>query len=60
MIFYANGEYIASFTVAGSNGQIAENLKRISLTAGENHITIKYPKGALSLAKLSVYKEKQE
>ena len=58
MIFYANGEYIASFTVAGSNGHIAENLKRITLTAGENRITVKYPKGALSLAKLAVYNEK--
>jgi beta-glucosidase len=57
-IFYANGEYIASFTVAGSNGQIAENLKRITLTAGEKHITVKYPKEALSIAKISIYEEK--
>ena len=58
MIFYANGEYIAYFTVSGSNGQVAENLKRITLTEGQNHITVKYPQNALSIARLCIYEEK--
>lgn len=58
MIFYANGEYITSFTVSGSNGQVAENLKRITLTEGQNHITVKYPQNALSIARLCIYEEK--
>lgn len=57
-IFYANGEYVTSFTVAGSNGTVTENAKRITLTEGENRITVKYPKDALSIAKLSIYAEK--
>ena len=57
-IFYANGEYIASFTVAGSGGQVTENLKRVTLTAGENRITVKHPKEALAIAKLRLYEEK--
>lgn len=58
MIFYANGEYITSFAVSGSNGQVAENLKRVTLTAGENRITIKYPQDALSIDRLCIYREK--
>ena len=49
---------MTSFTVAGSNGRVTENAKRISLMAGENHITVKYPQEALSIAKISVFKEK--
>lgn len=57
-IFYANGEYITSFTVAGANGQITENRKRIVLAAGENLITVKYPREALSIPKIRIYSEK--
>jgi len=57
-IFYANGDYLTSFTVAGSNGHVTENAKRISLMTGENHITVKYPQDALSIAKISVFEEK--
>lgn len=57
-IFYANGEYLTSFTVAGSNGNSMENAKIILLTAGEKRITVKYPNGALTIAKLRIYEEK--
>jgi len=57
-IFYANGGYITSFTVAGSNGSVTENAKRVTLTAGENRITVKYPQGALSIEKVRIYEEK--
>lgn len=59
-IFYANGAYIASFTVAGSDGHITENAKRVALKAGENRITVKYPRDALSIAKISIYDEKTD
>ena len=54
-IFYANGEYITSFTVAGSDGAVTDNAKKVILTAGENRITVKYPEGALSVAGLRIY-----
>lgn len=57
-IFYANGEYIASFTVAGSGGRVTENSRRITLKSGENHITVKYPKDALSIDRICIYREK--
>jgi hypothetical protein len=57
-IFYANGEYIASFTVAGSGGRVTENARRITLKSGENHITVKYPKDALSIDRICIYREK--
>lgn len=57
-IFYANKEYMTSFTVAGSNGRVTENVKRITLPAGENHIMVKYPQDALAIAKISIFEEK--
>lgn len=57
-IFYANGEYITSFTVAGANGQSTENAKEIHLTKGENCITVKHPEAALALAGLRIYRKK--
>ncbi len=59
-IFYANGEYLTSFTVAGSNGQVIENAKEVRLTAGENRLTVKCPPGALSVARICVYKREDE
>ncbi len=58
-IFYADGEYVTSFTVAGSNGQKNENAKKILLTTGDKCITVKYPKGALSVACIRIYAEKK-
>lgn len=57
-IFYANGEYVTSFTVAGANGNITENAKIVLLTAEENHITVKYPRDALSVVKLCIHEAK--
>lgn len=57
-IFYANGEYLTSFTVAGANGQVIENAKVVSLTAGRNCLTVKYPREALSVASVRIYTEK--
>jgi beta-glucosidase len=57
-IFYANGEYRTSFTVAGSNGSTTENAKQIVLTAGENRITVKYPQGALAIAGIRIFSVK--
>ena len=58
MIFYANGEYITSFTVAGANGDVTENIKRVTLTAGENRIRAKYPQNALSIDRICIYEVK--
>lgn len=58
-IFYADGEYLTSFTVAGSNGQKNENAKKIQLTTGDKCITVKYPKAALSVACIRIYTEKK-
>lgn len=57
-IFYVDGEYLTSFTVAGSNGQVMENAKIVPMTAGEKSLTVKYPKDALSIASIHIYKEK--
>ena len=57
-IFYANGEYLTSFTVAGSNGQVVENVKSVTLPAGENRITVKYPNNALAVASIRIYSMK--
>ncbi len=58
-IFYADGEYLTSFTVAGSNGQKNENAKKIQLTTGDKCIAVKYPKAALSVACIRIYTEKK-
>ena len=54
-IFYANGEYITSFTVAGANGRVTENEKQITLKEGINQISVKYPEGVISIAKICVF-----
>lgn len=54
-IFYANGKYIASFTVCGLDGQVVENMRKIELSEGVNNITVKYPDKALSIEKICVY-----
>ena len=58
-IFYADGEYLTSFTVAGSNGQLIENEKVVRLTVGEKCLTVKHPREALSVASVRIYAEKK-
>lgn len=57
-IFYANGEYLTSFTVAGANGQVNENAKAVHLVAGQNAITVNHPSAALSVAAIRIYTQK--
>ena len=56
-IFYANGKYIASATVCGTNGQVVENIRQVKLAEGVNKITVKYPDKALLIEKISVFEE---
>ncbi len=58
-IFYIDGEYLTSFTVAGSNGEVIENAKIVPLTAGRKCLTVKYPREALSVASVRIYTEKK-
>lgn len=57
-ILYANGEYITSFTLAGANGRITKNEKRITLKKGLNQITVKNPANTVSIVKISIFEEK--
>ena len=56
-ILYANDEYITSFTVAGANGRVTKNEKRITLKKGLNRITVKNQAKAISVEKISIYEE---
>lgn len=55
-IFYADGEYLTSFTVAGSKGKMTENAKVISLKTGRRCITVKHPCDGLSVARIRICK----
>ena len=54
-IVYANEEYITSYTVAGSNGKVSRNEKRIALKKGPNRIMVENVARAISVEKISIF-----
>jgi len=57
VILYANEEYLTSFTVAGSNGKVSKNEKRIALKKGLNKIRVKHQEKVVKVEKISIYEE---
>lgn len=57
VIVYVNEEYLTSFTVAGSNGSVSKNEKRITLKKGLNRITVKHHAKVVSIEKISIFEE---
>lgn len=55
VIFYVNGEYAASFTICGAQGNTTEALRKIRLEEGACRLTFRHPVGALYLTKISIY-----
>lgn len=55
VILYANEEYLTSFTVAGSNGQVSKNEKRITLQKGLNRITVTHQIKTVDVKKISIF-----
>ena len=58
LYIYAGDEYISSFTVKGSDGEVLENVKRVHISKESKYIHVKYPQEALSIEKISISKEK--
>lgn len=56
VIFYGNGLYKASFTLQGAKGESVTRMSNISLTAGTNWISVKIPKGTLSVTQVQIMK----
>jgi beta-glucosidase len=57
VILCANEEYLTSFTVAGANGKVTRNEKRVTLKKGLNRITLKEHAKTVSVEKICIYEE---
>ena len=55
VILQANGEYLTSFTVAGTNGKVTQNTQQITLKKGLNRITLTHQAGMVSVEKISIF-----
>ena len=55
VILHANGEYLASFTVAGANGKNTKTERAVTMQAGRNTITLKRNSTMVSLEKIRIY-----
>lgn len=56
VVFYANNEYLISFTIQGANGNSSVYTGKIYLTNGECKLTAKYSKGTITVNRTTIYK----